>query len=363
MATKKKGKASPKKPSRPASRKNNDEPKIRKDYQSELKDRLKDNSLEIIAMADDHTFAPSEDKLIPSGALALDAAFGFKGWPGGKIFELAGPPHCGKTTISAQATVEAQKLGLDTYLLETEKTSSIPYFTKLGVDTSKLHIVRKTDDSLTLQGCAEFLRSLGRAYRGNPKPTLVVWDSLGATPTDAEMERDIGDKKVGDAAGVLKQTFRILPQLLAEANIALLIINHEYQTFGQVSYKTTYGGSAVKYLSSLRIGLRKVDSIKLPNGDIVGMEGELRVTKNKYGMPERKIRYAIMDGGGIDNVWFIHNELTKRGVIEKSGSWFSFQFGDQTIKYQGSAGLLVKVTETPDLWGGLVNTYISLQNT
>lgn len=315
---------------------------------------------------------------ISSQSLALNKAMGVPGYPSGKVIEIYGPNSVGKSTVLDHAIAETHARGGWAVLGDTEHARDEKYMSTIGVRKDRLiHVNIKTIESV-FSTMREYLPELRRML-GPDVPLLFAWDSVGGTPTIAEMKADEGDKFRAEAAKVLRQSLRVATQLIAETQTVTIFCNQVYKQLTGGAYSEghdTYGGDAIKFHASLRLDLFPVGRI-YPRGSSkddrappVGQIVSCRVVKNKLAIPHRQRRFAISFGQGIDNGWSLFNDFAdadhkikvEHPAIEQSGSWYSIapRLGKYSPWQGGHWGLAERVHEHPELWDKLVAEYEAL---
>jgi len=276
---------------------------------------------------------------IPTGSLGLDSALGIGGIPRGRITEIYGPESSGKTTLALHIIAEAQKKGLNAAFIDAEHALDVTYAEALGVDVGKL-LVSQPDSGEQALEIADTLVHSGAV-------DLIVIDSVAALVPEAEIAGEMGDAQMGLQARLMSQALRKITGAVSKSKSAILFLNQLRQKIGVFfgNPETTTGGNALKFYASVRLDIRKKESIK--KGDrIVGIGVKVKVVKNKVAPPFRQAEFTVMYGKGIDH----EDELLRLGVennlIEKSGSWYSV---DDLRIGQGkdSAGQFLK--EHPEL--------------
>ncbi len=276
---------------------------------------------------------------IPTGSLALDAALGIGGVPKGRIIEIYGPESSGKTTLALHILAEAQKRGGEVAFVDAEHALDPVYAAALGVDTDNLLVSQPDTGEQALEITDALVRS--------GAVDAVVVDSVAALVPKQEIEGEMGDTFVGLQARLMSQALRKLAGTIAKTNCVVIFINQLRMKIG-VMYgnpETTTGGNALKFYSSVRLDVRRVESIK-EGGNVIGNKTRVKVVKNKVAPPFREAHFDIMYGQGISKWSELVDLAVQMDIVQKSGSWFSM--GDERIG-QGANSVKEYLIANPEI--------------
>lgn len=277
--------------------------------------------------------------VIPTGSIGLNLALGVGGYPKGRIIEIYGPESSGKTTLAIHAIAECQKQGGIAAIIDAEHAFDRFYAEKLGVDVNSLYISQPDNGEQALQIADQLISSAA--------VDIIVVDSVAALTPKAEIEGDMGDNKVGLQARLMSQALRKLTSTISKTNTTCIFINQLREKIGVMfgSPETTTGGNALKFYASVRIDIRKVTTLK-DGDDAVGNQVRVKVVKNKVAPPFRKAEFEISFGEGISKIGEIIDLGVEHDIIQKSGSWFSY---DGSKLGQGRDAVKRLLKDNPEL--------------
>ena len=277
--------------------------------------------------------------VIPTGSIGLDMALGVGGYPRGRITEIFGPESSGKTTLAIHAIAEAQKQGGIAAFIDAEHAFDRFYAEKLGVDVDTLYISQPDHGEQALQIADQLISSSAI--------DILVVDSVAALTPKKEIEGDMGDSAVGLQARLMSQALRKLTGTISKTNTCCIFINQLREKIGVMfgNPETTTGGNALKFYASVRLDIRRVTSLK--DGDnVIGNHVRVKVVKNKVAPPFRKTEFDILFGVGINKVGELLDLGVEQNIINKSGSWFSYN-GSKLA--QGRDATMALLRDNPEL--------------
>jgi recombination protein RecA len=262
-------------------------------------------------------------KIIPTGAVTLDAAIGIGGYPRGRVIEIYGPESSGKTTLALHAVAEAQKTGGIAAFVDAEHALDPSYAEKLGVDINELWVSQPDNGEQAL----EIVESLVRSGAVD----VIVVDSVAALTPRAEIEGDMGDSHMGLQARLMSQALRKLTGTISKSGTCLIFINQTRMKIGVMfgNPETTTGGNALKFYATLRLEVRKIETISKGTDNPLGNKVRVRVVKNKVAPPFQKVELEIMFGKGISATGSLFDAAVAHDIVEKSGTWYSY--GEERI--------------------------------
>ncbi len=276
--------------------------------------------------------------VVSTGSLGLDVALGIGGLPRGRVVEVYGPESSGKTTLTLQVVAEAQKLGGTAAFVDAEHALDPLYAGKLGVDVDDLLVSQPDTGEQALEITDMLVRS--------GAVDVIVIDSVAALTPKAEIEGDMGDSHVGLQARLMSQALRKLTANIKRTNVLVVFINQIRMKIGVMfgSPETTTGGNALKFYSSVRLDIRRIGAIK-KGEEVTGNQTRVKVVKNKVAPPFRKAEFEIMYGTGISREGEIIDMGVEQGLVDKSGSWYSYN-GDRIG--QGKENVRQYLIDHPD---------------
>jgi recombination protein RecA len=272
--------------------------------------------------------------VIPSGSISIDAALGVGGFPRGRVIEVYGPESGGKTTLTLHVIAEAQKLGGIAAFIDAEHALDPVYARRLGVDVDNLLVSQPDNGEQALEIAQELIRSNA--------VDIVVVDSVAALVPKAELEGDMGDPQMGLQARLMSQALRKLTGIVSKSRTCLIFINQIREKIGVMfgNPETTTGGRALKFYASIRVDIRRIQSIK--EGDrVVGSRTRAKIVKNKVAAPFREAEFDIIYGEGVSREGDLLDLGVMKNILEKSGTWISYK-GERLGQGRENARLFLK---------------------
>ena len=284
-------------------------------------------------------------EVVPTGSLSLDIALGLGGLPKGRIIEIYGPESSGKTTVALHAVAEVQKRGGIAGFIDAEHALDPVYARNIGVDIDNLYISQPDNGEQALEITETMVRS--------GAIDIVIVDSVAALVPKAEIDGDMGDSHVGLQARLMSQALRKLTAAISRSNCIVIFINQLREKVGVMfgNPETTTGGRALKFYSSVRLDVRRVESLKLA-GEVIGNHTRIKVVKNKIAPPFKEAEFDIMFGKGISKEGDVLDLAVNLNIIVKAGAWFSYN--DAKIG-QGRENATIYLSQHPDIMAEVEN--------
>lgn len=277
---------------------------------------------------------------VPTGSISLDIALGLGGIPKGRVVEVYGPESSGKTTVALHMVAEVQKKGGIAGFIDAEHALDPVYAKKIGVDIDNLYISQPDNGEQALEITETMVRS--------GAVDIVIVDSVAALVPRAEIDGDMGDSHVGLQARLMSQALRKLTAVISKSNCIVIFINQLREKVGVMfgSPETTTGGRALKFYSSIRLDVRRIEQLKL-GGEIVGSRTRIKVVKNKIAPPFKEAEFDIMFGQGISREGDVLDLAANSGIVIKSGAWYAY---NEAKIGQGRENAKIYLKENPDIF-------------
>lgn len=346
--------------------------RIHRDPEKEYAKALSEKGMvQVLRMTDDDCLFHVRD-FLSTGNPELDRLLHGRGIPFGRITEVFGPHHIGKSTVLDHLFRMVQKAGGTGVLADTEEARDIRYTQAIGVDVEKLLILEFSRTELTMENVLNKILETINWWRDNypERKVLIGWDSLGGTQTTEERDKTVErGKSPGSAASIMQLMRRKVTPALANTNIALIILNHEYEKiqksggWGAGKKRETYGGEAVRMAASIRLELHPTQGQWLPgkNGVVIGRKVGVKLVKTKLGGSTMgACEVALMHGEGISNSWTLFDVFKREGIIQTKDSWSAINLDGEVLKFQGFNGLRKLFDEDPTLEERMVKVFEGL---
>jgi len=279
-------------------------------------------------------------EVVPSGSILLDEALGIGGYPRGRIIEIYGPESSGKTTLALHAIAEAQKMGGIAAFIDAEHALDPQYAKNLGVNIDELWVSQPDTGEQGLEICESLVRS--------GAVDIIVIDSVAALTPQAEIEGDMGDSHMGLQARLMSQALRKLTGIIGKSKCIIIFINQIRMKIGVMfgNPETTTGGNALKFYASVRLEVRKIETIDKGEDDAVGNRVRVKVVKNKVAPPFRKVELDMMFGKGVSAISSLLDSAVKHEFVDKKGAWYAY--GEEKIG-QGRENAITFLESNPEI--------------
>lgn len=325
----------------------------------------------VIRRASDEELWSNVPGYVSTRSIALDKAIGRPGIPLGRVSQISGDAHIGKSTLVDQILAEAQANDMLSVLYDNEASRDMAYTQALGVDLDKLAYVQMgaTAQITTVQGCFNHLSGLLDWLATNQQKAVVAIDTISVLPTDEDLVRDMGEVKPGDTAKTIAHGLRCMMPRVARTKAAVIFVNHVYEPMKAYGGKVERGGRGLTNNSSLIVRLSRgrigpeSSTLKMPDGSVYGRTAIAEIIKCRLaGTTGRRVNVAFMHGAGVDNVWELYHSLKGAGVITSGGGWSTIQGPDgEPIRFRnGHFGLAEVCQQNSDLYRALLGTYMEL---
>ncbi len=282
-------------------------------------------------------------EVVPTGSLSLDLALGLGGMPRGRVVEIYGPESSGKTTVALHVVAEVQKMGGIAGFIDAEHALDPVYASHIGVDIDNLYISQPDNGEQALEITETMVRS--------GAVDVIIVDSVAALVPRAEIDGEMGDSHVGLQARLMSQALRKLTGIISKSNCVVIFINQLREKVGVMfgNPETTTGGRALKFYSSVRLDVRRIETLKV-GGEVVGNRTRVKVVKNKVAPPFKEAEFDIMFGKGISREGDILDLAVQCGIVVKAGAWYSYN-GDKIG--QGRENTKIYISEHPEFMAEL----------